>query len=334
MAADSQTESNIKPTNTGRKEHRSHPRLIVFLVCFVISVLMWLFIELMKNYTDEITYNITFSNVPQDLILTNSGDSVIRIGMNAQGFELLVAKYATKERTLNIDLSTLKIRPTEDGYTAYLPSARIMEQLGTQIRFEKEITYIKPDTLFFRFSEIFRKLVPVKPDVSYTLNGQYDVTDSIIFKPQYITVSSIKSIIDTLSFIRTQKIRLTQLDSTVNVKVALFKGPQAGLMKFSLDSITVMLKVEQVTEAGYTVPVTIKSSDENVKIFPDKVEIVCRVPLSAYPHISASDFSAQVEFLPSLVNEKKLRVELVKSPEKIRIVKIIPEEVEYIIISK
>jgi hypothetical protein len=334
MAVDSQTEPNTKPTNTGRKEHRSHPRLIVFLVCVVISVLMWLFIELMKDYTDEINYTITFSNVPQDLILTNSGDSVIRIGMNAQGFELLAAKYAQKQRSLTIDLSTLKIRPTDEGYTAYLPSASIMEQLGSQIRFPKEITYIKPDTLFFRFSEIFRKQVPVKPDVTYTLSGQFDITDSIRFNPLYVTVSSIKSIIDTLSFIKTQKLRLSELDSTVNVKVALFKGPQAGLMKFSIDSVTVKIAVEQVTEAGYTVPVAIKSNGENVKIFPDKVEVVCRVPLSVYPHIAASDFSTQVEYQPALVSEKKLRVDLIKSPERIRVVKIIPEEVEYIIISK
>jgi hypothetical protein len=334
MAIDSQSETIVKPTDTGRKEHRSHHKLVVFLVCLAISVLMWLFIELMKDYTDEIRYNITFNNVPKDLILTNSGDSVIRIGMNAQGFELLAAKYARKRRTLNIDLSTLKIRPAADGFTAFLPSATILEQLGSQIRFEKELTFIKPDTLFFRFSEVVRKQVPVKPDILYTLSGQYDVTDSIAFKPQYVTVSSIKGIIDTLSFIKTQKLRLNQLDSNMNMKVALYKGPNAHLMKFSTDSVTVTMKVEKVTEAGYTVPVSISGNGENVKIFPDKVEIICRVPLSEYPHIDKSDFASEVVFLPSDRTEKKLRVSLIKVPEKVRVLKIVPEEVEYIIISK
>jgi hypothetical protein len=295
---------------------------------------MWLFIELMKDYTDEIRYTVTFTNVPKDLILTNSGDSVISIGMNAQGFELLGAKYAHKRRTLTIDLSTLKIRPSQDGYTAYLPSARIMEQLGSQIRFEKEITQIKPDTLFFRFSEVFRKQVPIRLDIAYTLSGQYDITDSIIFKPQYVTVSSIKSIIDTLSFIKTKKLNLNQLDSSVSIKVALNKGTSASLLKFSNDSVTVTFKVEQVTEARYSIPVSISGNGENVKVFPDKVEIVCRVPLSEYPHIDAADFSTQVEFLPSLIRDKKLRVNLIKSPEKVRVLKIIPSDVEFILISK
>lgn len=334
MAIDSQTELVTKPTNTGRKEQRSHPRLIVFLVCLLISILMWLFIELMKDYNDEIKYHVAFKNSPKDLILTNSGDSMITIGMNAQGFELLAAKYAKSLRVLTIDLSALKIRPSGDGYTAYLPSSRIIEQMGNQIRFQKEITYIKPDTLFFRFSEIYRKQVPVKLNLNYTLNGQYDVTDSITFSPRMVTVSSIKSIIDTLTIVSTQWLNLNQLDSSVNVKVALNKGFRANLIKFSSDSVAVKFKVEKVTEARYDVPITITGNGENVKIFPDKGEIVCRIPLSVYPNINASDFSAQIVFQPSLANEKKLKVALVKVPEKVRVLKIVPAEVEYIIISK
>jgi hypothetical protein len=295
---------------------------------------MWLFIELMKDYTDDISYKITFINAPTDLILTNSGESEIKISMNAQGFELLAAKYAQKKRILTIDLSSLKIKVTPEGYTAYLPSSRLMEQLGNQIRFEKEITSVKPDTLFFHFSEIYKRQVPVRLDLKYTLGGQYDITDSISFTPKYITVSSIKGIIDTLSFVKTQKLVLNLLDSSVSVGVGLYKGPNAGIMKYSSDSVTVRLKVEKVTEAGYTVPVSINGNGENVKIFPDKVELLCRVPLSVYPHINASDFSTFVEYLPTSTKEKKLHVVLGKTPEKVRVLKIIPSDVEYIIITK
>lgn len=335
MAIDSQTDSGNKTTEAGRKEHHSHPRLIVFLVCLVISILMWLFIELMKDYNDEIRYNVSFTNAPQNLILTNSGDSIIRIAMNAQGFELLAAKYATRKRTLSIDLSTLKIRPTADGYVAFLPSSRIIEQLGSQIRFEKEITSIKPDTLFFRFSEIYRKYVPVKLDMSYSLSGQYDLTDSIDFSPRFITVSSIRSIIDTLTFVKTNRLNLNQLDSSVRMKIALYKGKSAGLIKYSSDSVEVKFQVEQVTEAGFAVPVAITgNSGENIKVFPDKVEVLCRVPLSVYPHIEAGDFACQVEYLPASVKGKKLQVSMSKIPEQVKVLKIIPSEVEYIIISK
>jgi hypothetical protein len=331
---DSQIETNTKPVETGRKEHRSHPRLVVFLVCLAISIMMWLFIELMKDYNDEIKYSITFSNVPKDLVFTNSDDTLISIGMRAQGFELLAAKYAKRNRTLEVDLSTLKIRRSDDGFTAFLPSARIIEQLGDQIRFEKEIIYVKPDTLFFRFSEIVRKQFSVKADVSYSVNPQYDITDSITFYPQYVTVSSTKEIIDTLTFVQTQKLNLNEIDSSVKMKVALFKGPLSRLIKYSPDSVTIQMNVAKVTEASYVIPVSILGNGENVKIFPDKVELICRVPLSEYSHVTKSDFAAEIEFRPELKNGNKLTVRLIKKPENVRVLKIVPEEVEFIIISK
>lgn len=334
MEADSQTETSSKPNNAGPKEYRAQSRMIVFLVCFAISVLMWLYVELQKDYTDEIKYNITFINSPKDLILTKSGDNVIKVGINAQGIELLIAKYTHKMRTLTIDLSTLRMRQTGDGYTSYIPSSGIIEQLGTQIRFKKEIIFIKPDTLFFQFSKVYSAQVPVRLDMDYTLDGQYDIIDSISYKPRFITVSSTKNIIDTLKFVSTQKLSLNQLDSSIRLKVAIFKGSNSNLLNYSSDSVTVNLNIERVTEEGFTVPIHVAGDSENMKLFPEKVEVTCRVPLSEYRHIEATDFLAQVEYKSSLIKEKTLKVKLAKIPNKVRVIKIAPEEVEYIIISK
>jgi hypothetical protein len=174
----------------------------------------------------------------------------------------------------------------------------------------------------------------VRADVSYSVNQQYDITDSITFYPQYITVSSTKEIIDTLTFVQTQKLNLNEIDSSVKMKVALFKGPLSRLIKYSPDSVTIQMNVAKVTEAAYVIPVSILGNGENVKIFPDKVEIICRVPLSEYSHIVKSDFAAEVEFRPELRNGNKLTVRLMKKPENARVLKIVPEEVEFIIISK
>jgi hypothetical protein len=134
--------------------------------------------------------------------------------------------------------------------------------------------------------------------------------------------------------VQTQKINLNELDSSVKIKVALFKGPLSRLIKYSPDSVTIQMDIAKVTEASYVVPVSILGNGENVKIFPDKVEIICRVPLSEYPHIVKSDFAAEVEYRPGLKKGNKLVVRLTKKPEHVRVLKIVPEEVEFIIISK
>lgn len=334
MDTNRQTDEIGGATEPERKVPVSKKRLFVFLVCLVISILMWLFIELMKDYNEEVGYGVVFENVPANLILTNGNDSIIKVGINAQGFEFLAAKYLQRNRKLKIDLSSLKIRQTEDGFTAYMPSQSVIDQLGNQLRFIKSFTYIKPDTLFFRFSKVFKKEVPVMPDFSYTLGSQYDVFDSVDYFPKTVVVSSIKSVLDTLRFVKTRKMRWNALDSVFLKKVPLSKGPSANLIKYSVDSITVKINVQQVTEAVYTVPISLESNGASVKIFPDKVDILCRVPLSEFPNINATSFSAQVVYDKIAVKEKKLEVTLTNFPKMVRVLKIKPSEVEFIIISK
>ena len=333
MAIESRGEITPKSTEARRNNRKTYIKLVVFLGCLIISTFMWLFVELMKDYTDEINYGIRFTNVPKDLILTNSGDSLIKVSIKAQGFELLSAKYIKKSRTLTIDLTELKIRTTPEGYTAFLPSVGIMEQLSKQLRFSNEITSIQPDTLFFKFSEVFRKQVPVHLDFSYVLGSQYDITDSVVYNPREIIVSSIKSIIDTINSVTTEKLQLNNPDSSLVVKVPISKGNSASLMKFSSDSVTVRITIQQVTEAVYKIPLSIDADTRLIKIFPDKVEVFCRVPLTEYPHIESSAFAARVVYVQG-TTENKLKVQLTKVPAKARVVRIDPPEVEYIIIAK
>lgn len=325
------------PKSGAQESRKSKPRrnISVFITCVVISVMMWLFIELMKDYTDDIKYSVVFENVPKDLILVNNGDSMLVAGVTAQGFELLAARYLTRSKEVKVDLSNLRIQQTPEGYSAYMPSASIIEQLSKQLRYAKSIETIKPDTLFFAFSAIFRKEVPVKLNVSYSVGNQFDVFDTISFSPRTVIVSSIKSVIDTIRFVRTAPIDLQEVDSSLFVSIPLLRGKSAGLLNYSVDSVKVKLDVQRVTEAVYSVPLVLRSQGENIRIFPDKVELQCRVPLAEYPHVKASDFEAVVEYNKTVAGKsKKLKVSVTNFPKWVKVVKVKPDEVEYIIISQ
>lgn len=313
-----------------RKVGRSYKKLIVFIVCIILSTLMWLFVELMKDYNDEVQYTLKFENVPKDLILTKSGDSSLLIGLNAQGFELLAAKYLKKNKIISIDLAKIKIRPTADGYSAYLATNTLQNELKKQIFISNNISSIKPDTLFFKFSEVHRKQVLVVPNLRYTLNSQYDLADSIEVFPRSILVSSIKSVIDTLSFVTTIPTNVNNIDTNLTLRLPLNKGTKPNLIKYSTDTITVKFRVNQVTEAVYAVPVSLLG--DNLKIFPDKVQVYCRVPMKGFNLVDASSFIAQVNYTQSA--DKKLKVQLIRVPQNVKVLRIEPESIDYIVISK
>lgn len=328
-------EQSREPLRLESGKRKLRVKLFIFLVCLAISGSMWVFIELMKDYTSDVHYSITFTNVPEDLILVNQEDSLITVSVNAQGFELLVAQYIRKRQTLELDLSALKIRSGPEGYTAIMPAASLIEQVGRQLSYSKAIISVKPDTLLFRFSEVYRKVVPVIPDISCTFASQYQLSDSIRVHPSYITVSSFKDVIDTLKFVTTRHMDLNNLDSNRTLMVPLHKALRNNMIRYSRDSVSLSVKVQQYTEAVLTVPVTISGNLLPLRIYPDQVEVTCLVPMAQYKDLDPASFSATVVATPgNLSLSRHLPIVLTKVPSNVRSVKLKPENVEYIIISK
>jgi len=309
-------------------------RLAVFIVCLGISSLMWIFIELTKDYTTDIKYSVSFTNVPRDLILQNSNDSSITVGITAQGFELLTTRLFRKRQELMIDLADIRIRKESEGYSAFIPATKLLQQFGRQISYSKSVSYIRPDTLFFRFSDVYRKEVPVRLNLTYTFEQQYQLYDSLQWSPKTVTVSSIKDVIDTIRFVTTVSTMKTGIDSSLNFKIPLSKPLGRGMITYSVDSVTVRMPVQKYTESTYTIPVNITGNTSQLKIFPDQVEITCMVPMIDYRKVEAASFSAAVQADgPTLAQNSKLKVNLSNVPAGVRVLSVKPEFVEYIIIS-
>jgi hypothetical protein len=309
-------------------------KLAVFIVCLGISTLMWLFIELTKDYTTDLKYLVSFSNVPKDLILENQNDSSITVGITAQGFELLTYQLFRKRQEVVVDLAEIRIRKENEGYSAFIPATKLLQQVGRQISYSKSISYIRPDTLFFRFSDVYRKEVPVKLNLSYSFEQQYQLYDSLEWSPKMVVVSSIKDVIDTIRFVTTVRTVKTGIDSSLNFKIPLSRPLARGMITFSTDSITVRLPVQKFTETTFTIPINIEGNNSQIKIFPDQVEITCLVPMIDYKHIEAASFTASVQADGStLAQNPKLKISLVNVPASVKVVSVKPEFVEYIIIS-
>jgi len=336
MVIEDRPEGKIKPKEDQRPEKRKfRVRLLIFLVCLCISASMWVFIELMKDYTTDVEYAMAFRNVPEDLILVNQADSTIHVGVNAQGFELLVAGFMKKKQTIELDLSDIRIRQDASGYSAYMPASRILEQVGMQLKYAKAITYIRPDTLFFRFSEIYRKRVPVVLDLDYSFESQYNLADTIRYSPMFVTVSSIKDVIDTLRFIKTEHLSLHGLDSSRTVSIPLHKSLRSSMIRYSSDTVRTSIRVKKFTEAVFSIPVSVSGNILPIKIFPEQVEVVCMVPMDEYSDLDASGFAATVIATPANLSAyRKLKVMLTRQPQNVRSVRIRPDEVEFIVITK
>ncbi|HEX7412035.1 MAG TPA: hypothetical protein VF298_07855, partial [Bacteroidales bacterium] len=62
--------------------------------------------------------------------------------------------------------------------------------------------------------------------------------------------------------------------------------------------------------------------------------ITCMVPVKDFRSIDASMFSVSVLLVPGQTKARKLKVDLTLSPQRIKILRVSPEEVEFIILKK
>jgi hypothetical protein len=91
--------------------------------------------------------------------------------------------------------------------------------------------------------------------------------------------------------------------------------------------------VERYTELSVLVPIKFYSSDSlvDVRLYPESVEVLVDVALKDYKSIKPHMFTASVEYTGD-VSQDLLSVGLSKFPSTVRIKKVIPEQVQYVII--
>jgi len=302
----------------------------------LISVFMWLFIKLTRDYTLDFRFGIVYNNVPKHLVLSEIPDSLLTIGLNAKGFELLSARYLHDKRNLQVSCKDERILHNSGGYYTRIPVSRLLPQISQQLPSSRSITYISPDTITLHFTEASRKKIPVMLRLSSSFRKQYQLYGRVQLNPDSVVVTAAPSVLDTLRFIGSVAVVKTNLDKSQRFPLPLKLPLSTGQMRISADTVEVFIPVEKYTEAEFTVPIEVKgaSSKSLVKTFPDKSTITCMVPVKDFRSIDASMFSVYVSFDPAQTKARKLKVELKLSPQRIKILKISPSEIEYIILKK
>ena len=308
--------------------------MTIFVVCIVIAAFTWTLIKLSSNYSTELSFPVIYSNPPKNLILVNDVDSLIHIGLEEQGFVLARLKYFTGSAALKIDLDKVKIRRLGRGYICRVSTREWILDITKRFDIGGEIKYIRPDTVTFRFEEIVSKTIEVIPNVHYTLQKQYYAYDSVSVDPARIKISGLAAIIDTINVLPTESTIFNDLSGTFETEIKLY-NPLPGHLKLDPPSVHITIPVEEYTESETTVPISILNEHDSlrVKIFPDKVRVVYLVALRDFRRVNTDMFSALVDLSGiNEISDKKIPVQVDAHPSFVRIKKIDPPEVEYLIL--
>jgi hypothetical protein len=130
--------------------------IAVFAFFLFLSFIFWYFNSLGKENEAGIKYQVKYTNIPEEKIITSEQPTDLNIFLKGPGYSILKLKISGKKEPLIIDLSKVSYKrtPGYKGLNYYIVSSGLTKNLNLQIRSGCEITSIKPDTLFFSLDKV------------------------------------------------------------------------------------------------------------------------------------------------------------------------------------
>jgi len=313
------------------KDYSLRNRLYVFLVCLGISVFIWFLIVLSKESYTSIDYPIVYENVPKDLVLLSKTDSILSFRVASGGFELFTFKYLTRKEKITIDLSDLPLSREGNYYMSVFPTRQISNKIVNKMNISEEIVSISPENIYFKFEILSGKKVKIIPDLDVTFAQQYQFSDSVQIIPDRVTINGPKNVIDKIRYIETESINLQNVSESQTVISQLKLPESANNLKLVPTEVEVSFTVDKYTESTIEVPIKYFHENTRIKTYPENVILTYLVSLKNFNRVDIDMFKATVNYSDD-INSRKLKVEISHSPPFVKITKIEPEEVEFLII--
>jgi len=318
----------------GKKDEKFRQRLSIFMVCLVISVIIWFTIKLSDEYDMVVQMPVTYTHLPKNKVLTFASDTVLHVEILEKGSDLIRMLYLEEITPVTINLRFLPVYPRGGVYQGIITPSLLINEIEREKGLLGKIISISPDTIYLTFEPEKTRKVPVKASFDLTFEKQFMRYGSVTFSPDCVTVKGPERIINVLDSVTLGKIKVDQLNENYTGKQTFHRDSSNQDLSFYPEPVTYMIPVEKYTEAETEVPVKIiNATGLKVKTFPDKVRVFYTVALKDYPKVEPGMIIAVADLsMVNLADDDQIKVSIESFPSFTRINKIEPEKVEFIII--
>ncbi|MGZ3764403.1 MAG: CdaR family protein [Mucilaginibacter sp.] len=301
-------------------------RLSAFFTCLVLAAFAWVFTTLSNTYNFTVKEILSYRNTPQRRAFHSLQPDTINATMQGTGWQMLFSKMNNTNKIINVDLHTL------DNKDFVVLSSQL-KQINDKKEFEEQIVSFSPDTLFFDFSNRAVKRVPIQLVAGLKYQRQFMQSNNVSITPSYVTLSGPGNVIDKVKTWNTDSLILDSVNETVKTRIDL-QPVKEGNVSIYPKSVQVVIPVDEFTEKTILIPVKLINNRNayDVKMFPQKVRVTFTTTLSKYAEMDDDFFEASADL--SLWRDHgytTLPVQLTRIPAYCKIVKIEPQNIDFIV---
>jgi len=304
-------------------------KILMFSVFLVISASIWMLNALSKNYTSIIEYPLIYTDFPEDRVFVGEMPGHLDLQINAHGYALLRYKMFRKPVPISFKISAFNMSRRNDSSSAYILTRYLRDQISLQLPAELQLLEINPDTLHFQFTERISKRVKIRPDLNFTVDKQFIIKDGIRLTPDSVYLTGPDLILDTLSYVPTERLDLGLLTRDYSDKVRLTKIPE---LVYTESRVDCSIELERFTELQVPVAIDVINLPDSILLqtFPSRVMFTCRVGLSKYDRVEDHPFRAVVNYEEIGEKTKILNVSVQNLPIYLLSYEYSPKSVEFL----
>lgn len=301
-------------------------RVSVFVTCLALAVVAWLVVTFSRTYNFKVKQVLAYKNAPKKRAFHSLQSDTVDVTVKGTGWQMLFSKMNSMNPAIKVDLRTLE-------YEDYVLLSEQVKAINKSKEYQHEIVSFDPDTLYFDFSHRRVKRVPVQLAMKLQYQQQFAQSDDIIIKPRYVTISGPSNVIDKITFWTTDSLKADNISESINTRIKLAPVKEGNIGIYP-NSVQVKIPVNEFTEKTIEVPVKLVNNInyDNVNLLPKKVKVTFTTALNKYAGMSEEFFEAEADLnMWKNYGYKMLPVKITQLPDFCRIVKIEPQNIDFII---
>ena len=304
---------------------------LTFLFFLLLAIIFWLFQISSEKINISRKIAISYDNINDSILFEEELPSEIKVNIKDYGSSLL-NYFKLGDDTLNINFENIYSKE-KSGYT--IQGVELETLVKNKLLPSSELISINPSSLIFNYHKVYVKKVPVIFDGVVDIPIGYQLEGDITISPDSVMLVGAKAKLDSINFVYTNQNTITGVQSKKSIKETII--PIKGV-NIKPNSIIVDIPIKEFIEKTITVPIECINLPDNrsIQLFPSKIKINYFVNIERSQTIDEKSFRviANYEDIENNTNATSISILLINQPEFVRIKKIEPNEVEFIVEEK
>ena len=269
-----------------------YKKYIGFPLVVIAVASLWFISKYKDIYKEEINFNVSFINVPEDIIVNSTAAQMnIPVEISASGFTLIWEKTFGRGIHLYFKIFTYTINDS-----LFFNPQKSVKNMKRSKELSYEILNVDDQEVFVNIKRFNSKMLPLKNDLVIEYSANFVSLRTPSFKMDSIMVTGNDDVVASLKEIKVTGKPIVIADSLTTVTINL--NEIYPNLKFNDSNIIMTIAATQMTEGSIEAKVRLINApqDLEIKLIPENVVVVYSTPISHFDKIKDKDIEVIVDY--------------------------------------